>query len=119
MLLLSSATKILATERPPVDTATAPHTTAQLYWSIRSHMRQRELESCVSEVEYRASMPILCNQRKSGHLPAFCAPLGCLFLGYQGTTFLSPFFFLLLDSFLESFLSSVLCELSVLFASAP
>src|SRR5437660_573614 len=54
MLLLSSATKILATERPPRDTATAPHTTSQLYWSIGSHMRQRELEACVSEGEYRA-----------------------------------------------------------------
>src|SRR5260221_8093108 len=56
MLLLSSATKILATERPPRDTATAPHTTSQLYWSIGSHMRQRELEACVSEGEYRAPM---------------------------------------------------------------
>jgi hypothetical protein len=40
-LLLSSATKILATERPPGDTTTTPHTIAQLYWSIRSNMRQR------------------------------------------------------------------------------
>src|SRR5690349_5888056 len=37
---------------------------------------------------------------------------------YQGITFRSPFFFLLLDSFEESFLSSVLCDASVLLASA-
>src|SRR5258708_22377752 len=71
MLLLSSATKILATERPPGDTATAPHTIAQLYWSIGSHMRQREPEACVSEGEYRASVRMPCNQRKSERLPAF------------------------------------------------
>src|SRR5882762_7880897 len=56
MLLLSSATKILATERPPRDTATAPHTTSQLYWNIGSHMRQREPLARVSEGEYHASM---------------------------------------------------------------
>src|SRR5712672_514262 len=56
---------------------------------------------------------------KAGFCPLFPAPRKCLLLRYQGTTFLSPFFFLLLDSFLESFLSSVLCEASVLLASAP
>src|SRR5882762_11041083 len=117
MLLLSSATKILATERPPGDTATAPHTIAQLYWSIGSHMRQRELEACVSEGEYRPSVRMPCNQRKAGICPLFSAHLKCFLLRYQGTTFFSPFFFLLLDSFLESFLSSVLCEVSVLFTS--
>src|SRR4029077_8976790 len=55
MLLLSSATKILATERPPGDAATVPHTIAQLYWSIRGKTRQREVEACVSEGEYRVS----------------------------------------------------------------
>src|SRR6266436_10314423 len=54
---------------------------------------------------------------KAGFCPLFPAPRKCLLLGYQGTTFLSPFFFLLLDSFLESFLSSGFCEASVLFAS--
>src|SRR6266403_6256979 len=54
---------------------------------------------------------------KAGFCPLFPALRKCLLLRYQGTTFLSPFFFLLLDSFLESFLSSVLCEVSVLFAS--
>jgi hypothetical protein len=34
-------------------------------------MRQRELEACVSEGEYRAFVRMPCNQRKSEPLPAF------------------------------------------------
>src|SRR5258708_38500909 len=90
MLLLSSATKILATERPPGDTATAPHTIAQLYWSIGSHMRQRELEACVSEGEYRAAVRMPCNQRKSGHLPAFSSQSEVFPSTLPGHYFLEP-----------------------------
>src|SRR6266446_10251893 len=68
MLLLSSATKILATERSSEDTATAPHTTAQLYWSIRSNTRQRQPEACVSEGEYRLfNSHMRANSKKAGH----------------------------------------------------
>src|SRR5258706_15529450 len=48
------------------DTTTAPHTTSQLYWSIRPNTRQRELDACVSEGEYRASTRITYEQTKSG-----------------------------------------------------
>src|SRR5689334_14663000 len=50
------------------DTATAPHTTAQLYWSIRSNTRQRQPEACVSEGEYRISILICApTSKKAGH----------------------------------------------------
>jgi hypothetical protein len=71
MLLLSSATKILGTERPPGDAATVPHTIAQLYWSIRSKTRQREVEACVSEGEYRIfNSHVRANKQKGGPWPA-------------------------------------------------
>src|ERR1700758_2631155 len=52
ILLLSSATKILATERSSGDTSTAPHTSAPDNWSIRPSTRQREVRTYVSEGEY-------------------------------------------------------------------
>src|SRR6266436_2038003 len=69
MLLLSSATKILATERSSGDTAAAPHATAQLYWSIRSKTRQRSLEACVAEGEYRWGSPSQRQHHLSEHSP--------------------------------------------------
>src|SRR6266478_1137562 len=50
------------------ETATAPHTTAQLYWSIRSNTRQRQPEACVSEGEYRLfNSHMRANSKKAGH----------------------------------------------------
>src|SRR5712692_4507903 len=90
MLLLSSATKILATERPPGDTATAPHTTAQSYWSIRPNTRQRYPEGGVSEGEYHVFNVLLpCKQKGGPSARLSISKLGSS-LNYQGTTFFSP-----------------------------
>jgi hypothetical protein len=53
-------------------------------------MRQRELEACVSEGEYRASMRMPCNQRKSGHLPAFSSQSEVFPSTLPGQYFLYP-----------------------------
>src|SRR5271155_1045383 len=129
MLLLSSATRILATKRPPDANhpyfTRAPHSgrlfnKSPQYWSTLRICRQSQRGTRVSEV----------NMASRSLSWAFVAPnnKGCrssstpgshpryLFLkNYQGTSLRSPFFFLLLDSFLESLL---VCESPVFAASA-
>src|ERR1700674_3083582 len=117
MLLLSSATRILATKHPP----TIPHpcmprqpqrghteSSSPMYWSILPGRRQRQRVKRVSEmntVPQPPEPPLRDNTKgaRNASAPPFHSPLLVLNGSYQGTIFRSPFFFLLLDSF---FLSS-------------
>jgi len=73
----------------------------------------------VSEGEYHVFNPSLQPKRKGGPKPASSSPISeSVFPNYQGIIFFKPFFFLLLDFFLESLLSSVLAVPSVLLALA-
>src|SRR6266852_5900073 len=94
MLLLSSATRILATERPPailhLCTPRLPlrgttKSLSSLYWSIRCGTRQSERVGCVSEV----NTPDLASQFPSGPnkqgVRQIPAPLFLIFL--RGVTF--------------------------------
>src|SRR2546425_10654342 len=95
MLLLSSATRIFATEGPPGTwtprpAPVCPHTVPPSYWSTANTVRQRRRVSCVSEVD-TAQRPVCCNCLSGCDLPA-------AFVDNQGMIFLIPFFFLLVDS---------------------
>src|SRR6266576_1430660 len=117
MLLLSSATRILTTERPPpIICLCWPHPCAAAqkptpaYWSTRFSLRQSQQGRRVSEVntallaaprtdlapKTRGVRPFLTVPRSaSPDLRPAPRP-------YQGTIFFRPFFFLLVDSFLVS-----------------
>src|SRR6266851_5003096 len=92
MLLLSSATRILATgtssNAPTHNRAATQNTAASLnYWSIGRGKRQRKLVIRVSE----GNMPLLAQASACG--------IEAAAENYQGMIFFSPFFFLLVDSF--------------------
>src|SRR5260370_26888030 len=92
MLLLSSATRILATgtssNAPTHNRAATQDTAASLnYWSIGRGKRQRKLVIRVSE----GNMPLLAQ-------PSACG-IEAAAENYQGMIFFRPFFFLLVDSF--------------------
>src|SRR3989440_10131710 len=94
MLLLSSATRIFATEGPPGTwtprpAPVSPHTVPPSYWSTANKVRQRRQISRVSEVD-TSERPVR-NCLSGCDLPA-------AFDDYQGMIFLIPFFFLLVDS---------------------
>src|SRR6266849_9495934 len=125
MLLLSSATKILATERPP-EKLRPPHTQVLNRIGAFRVGRVNVNRSSVC----RKVNTAFCNGLPAQDAP--CAkfakkkgrektrPLPLRFLTrYQGTTLRSPFFFLLLDSFFESFLSSGFCALGPFSGWAP
>src|SRR6267143_5268638 len=125
MLLLSSATRILATKHPP----TIPHpctprrplrghteSPSPMYWSILPGRRQRQRVTRVSEmntVPQPPEPPSFPNTKgvRIVLAPPFHFPIFFLAGSYQGTILRSPFFFLLVDSF---FLSSFIpfCALS-------
>src|SRR5580704_9679409 len=145
MLLLSSATRILATKRPPdvLHPFFARQTRRSCksllgrknsqtlrvrrffktpqYWSIRRISRQSQRSTRVSEMDMalRRHSRAMASQKTRGAAPA--APLTPItFFGlrnYQGTILRRPFFFLLLDSFFESlvFAASVASD----FGSVP
>src|SRR5271165_3649900 len=105
MLLLSSATRILATERPPDN----PHQPLTEFQTVLEHSSERasiSTERSVSEVDMVRFLSATCPKgqgvRPKSHplnyLEQFSAAAGGAALRYQGMSLLSPFF-LLLDSF--------------------
>src|SRR5882724_505409 len=112
MLLLSSATRIFATEGPPGTwtprpAPVSPHTVPPSYWSTANKVRQRPRISRVSEVD-TSERPVR-NCLSGCDLPAASGH-------YQGMIFLIPFFFLLVDSLPLSLVAG--CAASVFAASA-
>src|SRR6266849_5757171 len=117
MLLLSSATKILATDRPP-EIRLPPHT--QVLNRIgafrvgRVNVNRSGVCRKVNTVFWNGvpaqDAPYAKFAKKKGRGETRPYPLRCPHR-YQGTTLRSPFFFLLLDSFFASFLSSGFCAL--------
>src|SRR5260370_38916937 len=115
MLLLSSATRILATERPPailyprVSRVARVHTESRTpsYWSTRWGARQSQQGKCVSEVNTSLLVPDRSSRAAksarsvaSPAAPRSISPDPCSGAkSHQGTIFLKPFFFLLVDSF--------------------
>src|ERR1700741_3763776 len=97
MLLLSSATRILATERPPGSTGYR-HNQLKLYWSTRTCRRQSPRNRCVSEVEMAASANSTCTKGQGPRALLASSKLKNSSEDYQGISFFMPFF-LLLDSF--------------------
>src|SRR5713226_8698947 len=79
-----------------------------MYWSTRWRARQSQRDRCVSEMNTMVSAPVKRQiPYKQGARPHSAASPHCVSLNfrptvkaYQGTIFLSPFFFLLVDSFL-------------------
>src|SRR6266478_5452943 len=118
MLLLSSATRILATKHPPtIPHPCMPHRIA--FSNVLEHPpRQASTPTgyaCVGN-EHGPLAPgaaLLPQYKRGAHCPRtpFHFPIFFLAGSYQGTIFRSPFFFLLVDSF---FLSSFVpfCTLS-------
>src|SRR6266481_593770 len=110
MLLLSSATRILATEHPPtILDPRGPHLArghtkwpTPMYWSIRWIARQSQQGRCVSEVNTRvwtpANRPMAPKNKERGrtrpHTLCFSGSLAPLQKLTRGL------FFLLVDSFL-------------------
>src|SRR5882724_10379645 len=112
MLLLSSATRIFATEGPPGTwtprpAPVSPHTVPPSYWSTATKVRQRRRISRVSEVD-TSERPVR-NCLSGCDLPAASGH-------HQGMIFLIPFFFLLVDSLPLSLVAG--CAASVFAASA-
>src|SRR5215471_15525000 len=100
MLLLSSATRILATELPPRAPTPAHCCTWQQPYSVIGASGK----GCVN-----AKCPGVCRKRTRPLVRvAFCPVWAVCHVAagdsraYQGMIFFSPFFFLLVDSFLES-----------------
>src|SRR5215467_5933475 len=89
MLLLSSATRIFATEGPPrtqetlLRVAWPTHTVPLWYWSTRKTTRQRHQVACVSEVDMRRK------RKYWSLLPVLMDRSG---LPLPGNDFLNPFF---------------------------
>src|SRR5208337_3401115 len=105
MLLLSSATRILTTERPPNN----PHQPRMEIQTVLEHScggASITTKRHVSEVDMARSVSTTCPKglgvRPKSHplkyLERFSAAAGRAASNYQGMSFLSPFF-LLLDSF--------------------
>src|SRR5882724_4156968 len=95
MLLLSSAIRILATERPPMHlyTRKASPASGEPYAVIGASRK----------VGVNANRPVVC---RKGTCRRECCAMLANAAGksktYQGMIFFSPFFFLLVDSFLGS-----------------
>src|SRR5208337_113364 len=115
MLLLSSATRILTTERPPNN----PHQPRMEIQTVLEHScggASITTKRHVSEVDMARSLSTTCPKgqgvRPKSHplkyLERFSAAAGRAAFNYQGMSFLSPFF-LLLDSlcFFESVAGAV------------
>src|SRR5580658_3279724 len=136
MLLLSSATRILATKRPPdllhpcfASRPLCGRTEHQPlcgrafietpeYWSIQRIGRQSPRTTSVSEMNMASTtLPGGLQPQKTGGAARAAPPVPSPFLvrnNYQGTSLRNPFFFLLVDSF---FWSPLFCESSVFAAS--
>src|SRR5215471_12216657 len=120
MLLLSSATRILATERSSGNhteccgTKMCADTVPLWYWSTEGVGRQRGWSSSVSEVDTGRAQ--LNNCPVSTDSDSIEREAGPPRHDYQGMTFLIPFFFLLVDS-LPLLLAGV-CEPSAGFAAS-
>src|SRR6266849_4076067 len=101
-----------------------------MYWSTHWSARQSQQGRCVSEVNTTVLAPANCEMplKKQGARPHSASPRGVSLNfrpaveTHQGTIFLSPFFFLLVDSFLlfplvPLWAASCAVEPSVLIAS--
>src|ERR1700676_698977 len=109
MLLLSSATRILATERPPtILYLRGPHLARghtkwpiPMYWSIRLTARQCQRGKCVSEVNtmFFGASPATRGVKTQGARPLSAAPLWFLLTfalpsNSPGNEFFQAFLFL-------------------------